>query len=455
MQTIKRFAIGLVLFWTATAMAVAQPKPSPEPSGHEGLFRRHLADYDAELRRRDGHVDADAMLSRLKELGVTRYYYLVYHGRNDWDDLKLFLPKASKAGIDVWVYLVPPSESSPSSYSEPFRLDYQRWAEEIAKLSLEYPNLTGWVIDDFCYNLKLYTPDYVRRMQAKAKQINPKLAFLPLLYFNDLRPSFLENYRALIDGVVVAYLRDRPEIDHAWAILNDAVHVPPCELSFPGDRSSHAGDSLAVSQSAKVLPADRYVLRVRELDGYSGKTAGYHFKQVLIDGAVVWEEDVAGGPLDRRELTLDVTPQVRGKTDVTVAFRLLEKKGVGNFPLRWFVSDLHADGLQLAAGLEQPQQWKVARQGAFETSLGKPIQPGQRRFHVPFISMTAADVYEFRLRHGDPATPERIAERLQTSLQAWKDGKCDGVVTYCLAKGQRSQTFPAVQKVFHQFGDAR
>ena len=35
----------------------------------------------------------------------------------------------------VW----PPSESPPSygrQYSEPFRLDYARWAEEIARLSI-------------------------------------------------------------------------------------------------------------------------------------------------------------------------------------------------------------------------------------------------------------------------------------------------------------------------------
>lgn len=86
-----------------------------------------LADYDAELRRPDGRVDVDAMAARLKELGVTSYYWLIWHAATDWDDLKLFLPKAAQAGIAVTVYLVPPSESPPqygSQYSEPFRLDY-------------------------------------------------------------------------------------------------------------------------------------------------------------------------------------------------------------------------------------------------------------------------------------------------------------------------------------------
>ena len=113
---------------------------------------------------------------------------------------------------------------------------------------------------------------------------------------------------------------------------------------------------------------------------------------------------------------------------------------------------LRVEGLDLAAGLGEPQQWKVARQGAFEAGFGGAVKTGQRRFHIPFISMTAADEVEFRMRHGDPASPERIAGWLRMSLEAWRDGKCDGVVTYCLDKGPHSKTFPLVRKVFQEFG---
>ena len=51
----------------------------------------------------------------------------------------------------MWVYLVPPSESPPEAV-QPFRLDYVAWGEGIARLSLEHPNLTAWVIDDFYGN---------------------------------------------------------------------------------------------------------------------------------------------------------------------------------------------------------------------------------------------------------------------------------------------------------------
>jgi hypothetical protein len=352
------------------------------------------------------------------------------------------------------VYLVPPSESPPqfgSQYSEPFRLDYSRWAEEIARLSLSHPNLTAWVIDDFYANHEFFTPAYLRELQSRSRAINPRLAFLPLMYFDELRAKFVEDYRQVIDGVVVAYLRDRDEIEWTWAILNDAVVVPPGELGYPWDTPSRAGNFVMASQSAKVPPADRYMLHFRERDDFTGQTAGHHFKQLLVDGAVVWEEDVAGGPLTWRKITVDVTPNVRGKTNITLAFRLLDKKGVSNFGVRWHLSELRAENLQLAVELAEPQKWEVDRQGAFEAGFGGQAKMGQRRFHIPFVSMTAGAEEEFRLRHGDPVTPERIAERLRVSLQAWKDGKCDGVVTYCLDKRPQSRTFPLAQECLRKF----
>src|SRR5262245_47791249 len=110
-----------------------------------------LADYDAELRLPNCRVDIPAMVRRLPAVGVTKYYCVLVQAATHWDDLKLVLPDADKAHTEVWAYLVPPSESAASYstvYPEPLRLDYLRWAEEIARLSLQHTNLTTWVIDD-------------------------------------------------------------------------------------------------------------------------------------------------------------------------------------------------------------------------------------------------------------------------------------------------------------------
>src|SRR5262245_60605732 len=116
----KRIAISLACTaWTWAGVAEVHPPISR-------LKQPHLADYDAELRQTDGPVDIDPMVRRLKELGATTYYWLVWHAKTDWDDLKRFLPKAAEARIEVWVYLVPPSEGPKNSYpaSEPFQMDF-------------------------------------------------------------------------------------------------------------------------------------------------------------------------------------------------------------------------------------------------------------------------------------------------------------------------------------------
>jgi len=432
----------------AAAASAALDSKLPEGMPH--------ATYAALLRGADGRVDADAMVIRLKELGVSTYYWLVWQS-TDWEDLRTFLPKAGAAKIEVWPYLVPPSESPPNtqSYSEPFRLDYHRWAEEIARLSLEFPNLTAWVIDDFYANKALYTPGYLREMQARAHRVNPKPAFLPLMYFSEIDRQFVENYRDVIDGVVVAYPQDRDEIAHARAMLNDEVMVMPGQLRFPAAQQSVAGDFVRISQPAKVLPATRHVIRFRELDDFYGTTAGYHFKQFLVDDTVVWEQDAQGGGRSWQEVAVDVTPQVAGEKEVTLAFRLMEKKGVGNFPLRWRMTDLQGEGLEPAAGLDAPKQWHVERKGAFEAGFGDAIKAGGHSFRIPFVVMTAAQDVEFQLRHGDPVTPDRIAEWLRMCLECKRDGLCDGVVTYCLDLTPQSRNFGPARELFHRFTDVR
>lgn len=442
---------GLTVLLLMTALASAQPGQPLPPSV---ASRRHLADYNSELRRPDQRVDIDAMVTRLKELGVTTYYWLIWHAPTDWEDLKLFLPQARGAGLEVWVYLVPPSESPPqygNRYSEPFRLDYRRWGEEIARLSLAHTNLTAWVMDDFHANRRFFTPAYLRDLRAHARLLNPRLAFLPLMYFDELQPQFVEDYRDVIDGVVVAYLQDREEIDRTWAVLNDAEVTSPAEFGCPWNTPSREGDFIKASQPAGVLPGRRHRVHFRERDDFTGPTAGYHFKQLLVDGEVVWEQDVAGGSPGWREVSVDVTERVRDKTNVTVAFRLGDRRGVSNFGVRWRLRSLRAEGLELPADFSQPQRWTVSRQGPFETGFGGAAKAGQRRFRIPFISMTAGVAYEFRLRHGEPVTPQRIADQLRLSLQAWRDGKCDGVVTYCLDKEPHSQTFPLARALFHEF----
>jgi hypothetical protein len=274
------------------------------------------------------------------------------------------------------------------------------------------------------------------------------------MYFNEIRSSFAEDYEEMIDGVVVAYPPDRPEIDRAWAVLNDAPLARRAEFIFPSSTSSKSGDFVSASQPGVMTSKNGATIWFREREDYVGPTSGYHFKQLLVNGKVAWEEDVAGGTNGWREVKVELPP-ITNNSNVEVTFRLMDKKGVGNFGMRWELAELRTEGLQLGASLAEPARWLLQRRGAFEAGFGESLSKARGRWHLPFVVMTAGQESEFRLRHGDPASPERRAEWLRMCMGALREGKCNGVVTYCLEKEPGSRMFNLAQKVFGEYEPGR
>lgn len=156
---------------------------------------------------KDQRVDIPRLLEELVDLRANTYHWLIHGKPTDWDDLKLFLPRARENGIRVWVTICPPSEQPPKNpaYSEPYRLDFERWGVEIAKLSVAEPNLVAWSLDDFTHNLSILTPERMRGVVQGARDINPRLAFAPCCYFPKIQARFIEDYRDSIDGLLFPY----------------------------------------------------------------------------------------------------------------------------------------------------------------------------------------------------------------------------------------------------------
>lgn len=166
-----------------------------------------LATYCRAPHLPNGRIDVEKLVRELIDIHANTYSFCIHTGSNDWDDLKIFLPLARANGIKVWGSIVPPTESYPHNkmYAEPFKLDYERWAVEFAKLSLLETNLVAWSIDDFTHNLKMYTPEHLKKMLDESRNINPKLAFVPCSYYKAITPKFVQNYVPLIDGVLFPY----------------------------------------------------------------------------------------------------------------------------------------------------------------------------------------------------------------------------------------------------------
>ncbi|MET8249246.1 hypothetical protein ABZV31_35675 [Streptomyces sp. NPDC005202] len=441
LTTTRGLIMLLALLTTAfTTMPAAAGPPSAPRSD------RMLASYGGEIReadpRADGyrHVDTPATLRALSHLHNDTFIYLIWDAPSDWDDLRTeFLPAAQRQGLDVWVYLVPPTECSPSRCSHPFTTDYLTWAKEIATLSTRYPALKGYAIDDFNHNLGLFTPDYVQRMQQTSKSVNPSLRFMPQVYNGTITRQFTDAYAPVIDGLIMAYRDDpyrntqrtdslRAQLDAASAqlaphgkqlyLMNytsalSGTPMPPTpqyvrettqvgaeytaagklggtityilpldpaddwrndnhahtgngrlSLFLPAGVPTQSGGYAEAAQTVTVDPDGPHRIRFQQDDTYynGGVPTGYHLKQLLVDGQVVWQQDAA---LDEagsyKTVEVDLDPYVEGKTSATIAFRLYEAKGVTNFWVDTLIDDVEPTGLGVAnGGFETRTGWTLS-----------------------------------------------------------------------------------------------
>jgi hypothetical protein len=94
-----------------------------------------------------------------------------------YDDFNRLLPAAQAAGIDIWAVLIPQHEGA----SLPYRHDFVRWMQELARSSLKYPVLRGINIDDTDVggNEKIFTHEYLAEIYAAKQKINPAVLFVP------------------------------------------------------------------------------------------------------------------------------------------------------------------------------------------------------------------------------------------------------------------------------------
>ncbi|MGW3348805.1 hypothetical protein ACWDA3_36385 [Nonomuraea rubra] len=95
--------------------------------------------------------------------------------------------------------------------------------------------------------------------------------------------------------------------------------------------------------------------------------AGYHVKQLLLNGQVVWQRDVTADAADTwARTTVDLTAKLGGATSATLQWRLYERKGVSDYFIDVSVDDITLTGLAMGdPGVENAAVWTptLARQG--------------------------------------------------------------------------------------------
>ncbi|HEY7119188.1 MAG TPA: hypothetical protein VH475_21545 [Tepidisphaeraceae bacterium] len=414
-----------------------------------------LGDFAAEIRRPNGHIDIDANIQALKALNANTYFYLIWHAASDWDDLPAFASAAQREGIDVWVYIIPWSETplvkKSWGYSEPYRTDYVRWAQEIARLSLDHPNIVGYVIDDFYTNSTQpdrFTPAYVRRMVNAAREINPRIRFYPLLYFQQPWADFMSRFGDLVDGVVAAYPKSRVQVGNALAYLNDEPHGATAIVAYPKSRPSRVGDKGSIWADLRVTDPQNATVSFYWDDDDHTTNRGYHMAFVKVDGRIVWQADTAGD-VDDHVVEVDLARLVRGHRSVRVEMGVYERQAVSKYPVTVRFDDIRLTGFDTPTEMASERLWNRKPTGNFSVDL-LPANKAQGRYHLPMILMPAGEREQHEKRYSESGSPRNIAEKVRMCFDLVRQGRVEGVVTYCLPKGADDPTFDAVKQEYRR-----
>ncbi|MCP3144994.1 right-handed parallel beta-helix repeat-containing protein [Pyxidicoccus xibeiensis] len=130
------------------------------------------------------------------------------------------------------------------------------------------------------------------------------------------------------------------------------------KLSYPGSTPSVAGDASTLSQRV----SSNKTLTFWEKDSEAGTTAGYWFKQALVDGVIVWESDVTADGTAWQSHTVTIAP---AGPSFTLQFRLISKAGVTNYPISVNIDDVAVGGVAMTnANFETATGWSYAENKA-------------------------------------------------------------------------------------------
>ncbi|MBP1993164.1 hypothetical protein [Paenibacillus eucommiae] len=136
-------------------------------------------------------------------------------------------------------------------------------------------------------------------------------------------------------------------------------------------RNIAGATSTTSSRSFTTKAAPTYTLTFSHYDD-RGTTAPktYHYKQVLVDGVVVWEKDVADDAAGTwYNESVDITAQVSGKSNAVIKLRVIDKKSNGgNYSVSVNWDDLAITNSDALNGdFEASKLWYFSKAGSYFT----------------------------------------------------------------------------------------
>lgn len=193
---------------------------------------------------------------------------------------------------------------------------------------------------------------------------------------------------------------DRDKIIYPYALVQGLSYSTTYYWRVTA-RNVSGNTSTTSSRSFTTKAAPTYTLTFSHYDDRNTSAPKtYHYKQVLVDGVVVWEKDVADDASGTWfNESVNITAQASGKSNAVITLRVFEKKSNGgnySVSVNWDdVSITNSDALN--GGFEESKIWYFSKAGPhFSGSYDTTIkQTGNRSYKIslPGIVTTGSSDY--------------------------------------------------------------
>ena len=183
--------------------------------------------YDNQAVLSDKTIDAVTTLNYVESYHGNSYSYLTCSGginfsqeynetTDKWPLLEGLLIEAQKRNIDIWVTFHNPIHYQNGDFGElGKKMLFKEWFTSLARLSKQYSNLKGVMVDDFgesgywtignwkdANGERVYTPEYLQKMQSTINAENPNFKFYVILYWPNMMHTYWDPRAPYIDGLV-------------------------------------------------------------------------------------------------------------------------------------------------------------------------------------------------------------------------------------------------------------
>ncbi len=245
-------------------------------------------------------------------------------------------------------------------------------------------------------------------------------------------------------------------------------------VSLPWDSATKKEDFAGVAQVVELTTAHQGISFYVK-DDYTGKTKGYHWLELALDGEVIWEADVAEGDNEWKKVSLDLTrylkqakrkkigrDKYRNETKYSITFRVFERNKVNRFGIQVWADNFklltktpadpqncekkkvppklrdllaYYDEADLLRPITTPEQFKKKRQQIIEgMMLGMGPLPDRRQRHrledfdIRVLNSQVRGRYTKKTINFDVAEGERVHAFLYEPLNWKPSDKRPGIV---------------------------